>query len=692
MSSRAATLRLPVVRAVPAWVLVAGLVALSVLVRYGLGRRVIAPWIFVDEIIYSDLAKGFASTGEFVIRGEQEGRGYGIVYPLLLSPAYALFDSLTTAYAAAKAINAALMSLAAVPVYLLARRVLEPPLALAAAVLALAVPGLFYAGVLMTENAFYPVFALACLMLVRAVEQPSPRRVVLFLAAAGLAYLTRAQALVLLPALVTAPPIVLVLRRMSLRRLRDYEWLYALPAAGAALIALVEVVRGRSLLELLGAYRTAGEVGYDAGDVARWLLYHFGGLDLAVGFLPFAALLLLPLLGKLEPRDAAFTAAALSVTGWLVLEVAVFASRHSGRIEERNMFYVMPLLLIALLVWIERGAPRPPLPTAIALGAAVVLPAFIPYADLVGVSAVSDTFGLLLWWDVHLDGVPLDRLWVAVLLTGVVAALLFALVPRRLVAVVPVALLAFYLYSGAAVEKRIRDASVGALFQGITRPERDWVDRAVDGDGRVAALWSGRIDVASVYENEFFSRAVGRVYSLGPPMYGGLVYRTLGVDPRTGRLLDGGRPVHEALALVDDSVPLAGRLVDRDARKGLRILRTPGILRVTHRVDGVYGDGWTGANATYIRYACSGGTLRVGVESDPSLFRRAQTIVARVDGRVAARGRIPRDGFGRLVVPLSARNGRCTVAFEISPTAVPGKGDTRKLGTHLRRLSYVPRR
>ena len=66
--------------------------------------------------------------------------GFGLVYPLLISPAYALFDALPDAYAAVKTLNALLMSLAAVPTYLLARRVLGPGLSLAAAALARRAP------------------------------------------------------------------------------------------------------------------------------------------------------------------------------------------------------------------------------------------------------------------------------------------------------------------------------------------------------------------------------------------------------------------------------------------------------------------------------------------------------------------------------------------------------------------------
>ena len=53
------------------------------------------------------------------------------------------------------------MSLAAVPAYFLARRVLAAGLSLVAALLAVAVPSMLYTGTMMTENAFYPLF-LAC--------------------------------------------------------------------------------------------------------------------------------------------------------------------------------------------------------------------------------------------------------------------------------------------------------------------------------------------------------------------------------------------------------------------------------------------------------------------------------------------------------------------------------------------------
>src|SRR5215469_2430074 len=185
--------------AIPAWAWLTGIVVVSVAARVVIGRRMVAPWIMVDEIVYSELAKNVAAHGEFLVRGVPS-HGYGFVYPVLIAPAWALFSSIPSAYAAAKGINAVAMSLAAIPAYYLARRVLTERLALLAAALAVLVPSMLYTGVLMTENAFYPLFLLAAYLLVLVLEAPTPLRQVALLAVCAVAFETRAQALALFAA------------------------------------------------------------------------------------------------------------------------------------------------------------------------------------------------------------------------------------------------------------------------------------------------------------------------------------------------------------------------------------------------------------------------------------------------------------------------------------------------------------
>ena len=93
---------------------------------------------------------------------------------------------------------------AAFPAYLLAERALSHRGALAVAALAVVVPWMVYARFVMTEAAFYPVFLLFGLALVRALEKPSARRQLVLALALALAFATRTQAVALAGAVVSA--------------------------------------------------------------------------------------------------------------------------------------------------------------------------------------------------------------------------------------------------------------------------------------------------------------------------------------------------------------------------------------------------------------------------------------------------------------------------------------------------------
>src|SRR5581483_4482834 len=103
-----------------------------------------------DELVYSDMARSFASTGHFLVQGGHAD--YGFVYPLLLSPVYAILGPIKDVYEWARVVNALVMCSAVFPAYLLARRVVRHGYALAAAALSVALPALVYVGTLMTEN------------------------------------------------------------------------------------------------------------------------------------------------------------------------------------------------------------------------------------------------------------------------------------------------------------------------------------------------------------------------------------------------------------------------------------------------------------------------------------------------------------------------------------------------------------
>ena len=670
-------------RRVPVWAWLAGIVAGSILFRWWFGREMVAPFIMVDELIYSELARSLAAGDGLEVRGEPYL--ISLLYPLLLAPVYAVFDSLPDAYAAVKALNAVIMSLAALPAYLLGRRVLPVGLSLLGALLAVALPSLVYTGTVMTENLFYPAFLLFAWALVRMLERPSVGAQLLVLALATGTVLIRAQAVALVLAALTAP---LVVRRP----LRPYAPLYGIVLGGTALLLLAQVVRGGSLASLLGAYKVVGESDYDLGQVARFLVWHVAELDLYLGVVPVVAFVLLAARARsLDGPARAFLAATAALSFWVLLVVSVFASQFaSNRIQERNMFFIAPLFLIALLVWVERGAPRPRAPATVAVLAAGALPAVIPFERFIETGAKSDTLMLLPLWELQ-DRIGLERVDEIVLAAGLAAAAVFLLVPRRWVVALPIAVLAYFVVALPAVQlakpNGLEQAAVGALFQGIRTEHRDWIDRALPAGAEAALVWTGRTDRFTVNLNEFFSRRVGPIYvtDLGVP--GSLPETRVALDRETGRF---DPPVRAHYAVVDGSIAPDGTVLARDEGWGLALWELDGgELISTTSVEGLYAnDTWSGREVRWRRLRCDGGELRVELSSDPSLFRHDQLVTAFtgidtvVTKRVGPRARVS------LVVPLSPRGGMCEVRFRMARTAVPGRGDSRVLGAHFDGFDY----
>jgi hypothetical protein len=676
-------------QAAPAWTWVGALVVVSSAVRFGFARHMPGPWIMIDEIVYSELAKSFAATGHFAVR-EVPTSGYGFVYPVLISPAYAFFRSIPTVYTAIKVINSVLMSLAAVPAYLLARRVVSSRGALVVAILTVAVPSTFYAGTVMTENAFYPIFLVTALALVVVLERPRARSVVLFLAALALAYATRAQAVAILPAALTAPLLMAAFTRRG-RDVLAHRLLYATVGGLGVLVVLAEIARGHSVKSLLGAYAAATHESYSIGTVAHWLLWHLGELDLYVGIVPVLALVVLCLLGsRLAPVERAVVATTLALVVWLGVEVAAFASQPSvQRIEERNLFYVAPLLFTCLVLWIERGLPRTRAAFAAGAVVAVVLAGAVPYERFIGTSATSDTFGVLGLWSTALwFHIPAQDVRWVVAAAAAVFVLAAAFVPVRAALVLPALVFLLYVAAVQPVDSRTQRASIGAVFQGITRPDRDWITSAVGSSDAqlVSVLWTGATDRLTVNENEFFNRDVGAIYTLNGPLPGGFAQTPVELDRTTGRYRAAGSAVRVRDVLVDTSVPVVGRQIAADDRKGLLLLRVDGSLRVAYVTAGIDADAWAGRTAQYTRFACTGGVLTVHLQSDDKLFRRDQIVQAYENGRLEGRARLQPGKTTELRVPLQrGAGGSCVVRFRAAYTLVPahvqrGSTDRRALG------------
>lgn len=546
------------------------------------------PRIYGDELIYWQLGRSLAWTGEFAVRGGATPR-YGVVYPLLVSIAQRLGGDQVTAFAIAQALNAVVFSLTAVPVYFIALRVLRPRLALLAALLTVIVPSCVLTSAIMTENAFYPLFALSALLMLRALERPSVGRQLLVAASVGAAFLARAQGVVLLPSYLLAALILAVVSSPGRRRVALVEAVRR-HVPTIAILALGGVgavfVRGSSTL---GPYHVL-VTSYDVRPLVHWALANLADIDIYLGVVPlaaFALLLVRALSGaSLSPdlRRLVVLTACLGL-GLLATVAALSASPYGlGRTHERNLFFVAPLVLVAFLAWLEIGMPRPRVTASVVALVLVALPLAIPLSALS--SSGEDGLALVFVED---RGNPARHAIAELVLAAAVAAAVFLLARWR-VAMVAVMLVAF----GVALESGEVHAVRAVRSGRAIWSDRGWIDRAVGADARVVALWgtaAPQRDYARVerlWADEFFNRSVRDVASAMGRLPDGLPVERLGIRP--GGCLDPRFPFVPQYAVADASTPLAAPVVGASP-SGQRILYQLGerksarlcLVRLRHR-------------------------------------------------------------------------------------------------------------
>jgi glycosyltransferase involved in cell wall biosynthesis len=694
--------RTRLVSAWPMWLWVGALYAVAVAVLLTLALRVKSPWIMVDELVYSDTARSIAGGAGFTVRGQPAG--YGYVYPLLLAIPYAVANHMTDVYAFARVLNALVMSSVVVPVYLLARRVVRPGAALAAAALSVAAPPLVYVASLMTENVFYPLFAWLALALVAALDRPTLRRQLIVVVLCVLAFLTRAQAVALFAAVLTAPLALAWIERGRPRSLRAWRPLYALVALAAVLVAIVEAARGRSIFHVLGGYSVAGSTTYHFWPALKWVVLHLAGLALSLWILPAAAfVVVLASARHLDRPLRVFAAATASLGSWLVLEVGVFASRYSLRIEERNLFYLLPLFVIALFAWIERGQPRPPRATVLAAVLVVALAGTIPFASLLNENSESDTPFLQPWWFLGQTWTGFATVALVATLTALALAAVFLWLPARFAPWLPALVAVGFLLTWLPLEAWPRGFPQASVHQydAAVAAGTSWIDRAVGTNANVAVLWSGGSAIR-VWENEFWNRSIRGVYGLdGAELAGGMPQANVTARPSTSELVDGkGRPLDADYVLTDTRAPVVGTRVATDEDHQLALYRVRGPVRLAFRITGWYDDGWTGSEVTWSRGQCAAGAgLRFDVHGDAGLFKGVVQHVA-VSGTTQAQTFAVHPGDEPRVhtLDLQPSSGHCTVHFRISPVRVPAdypqlhNQDNRLLGVRIDYFTYRPRR
>jgi hypothetical protein len=529
-----------------------------------------------------------------------------------------------------KALQALVMSLAAVPVYLWARPLAGRGWALAAAALLLALPALAYSGLLMTEVEFLPVAGLAAWALSRALARPTPAAQALALGAVLLAAATRLQALVLGPALVTAILLHAWLERDVRRALRLWPLVGGLAAIGVVWAGYT-LSSGGPATDVLGAYRAAGEVGYSAGEIAKYALWHAADVVLLVGVVPACALAVLLARHEGPAELRATVAVTASLALWLSFEVGVFASRHVGRLAERDLIACAPGFFVCFAVWCARAARRS---LAVAV-AAVALVATLPLGRLVSQAAIPDAFTLIPLWrlQVHFPHVSL-RL-VGVLVAAAAAAAFVALPRRALAAGLFLALAAVSVSAGRVVAGQ---ASISALI--TTGHEPRWIDSRASGP--VSYVFSDEASWVNAWQSIFWNRRVDRVYDMPNvtrPIDGPLPQTPTGPRADGSLVVALGRADRRIVApyaVAADSLRFAGERIGHVVTASVSLWRLEQPPRLESWTQGVGFDRRvaSGHVAVFV-YACRGGSLALDLRA--SELRR---VTVKLNGRVARRVRL----------------------------------------------------
>ena len=549
-----------------AWPQLLAVVAVGAVVNGLLAIPVRRPRVFGDELIYWQLARGFAWTGHFVVRGGSAPR-YGVVYPAVLAAAQRIASDQPTAYAIAQGLNVVMFSLTAIPVYFIALRVLKRRHALLVALLSIVLPSCVLTSAIMTENAFYPVFATTALLMLRALERPSTARQLLVVAAAGVAFLVRAQAVVLLPSYLLAAILLAVTASPQRRRsalatvLRQQAPTIAVLAVGGVAVA---AIRGGSTL---GPYRVLVSA-YGLRPLAHWTLANLADIDLYLGVVPLAAFGVLLVRAfsstalSLELRRLVLLAACLGL-GLFATVAALSASQYGlGRTHERNLFFVVPLVLIGFFAWLEAGLPRPRVTAALIALVVAVLPLTIPLSAA-GTSAGEDGLALVVWQD---RGTPARHAIIEMAVVAALAAVVF-LVSRWRVVMVGMCVAAFAIVLVAGERHVLRAVKAEhAMWQ-----DEDWIDRAVGPNARVVALWATTesagqfIRISGLWADEFFNRSVRDVASADGPLPDGLPVEKMRIRPNG--CLAATFPWTPQYAVVETTRPLAAPVVSRSPSK-----------------------------------------------------------------------------------------------------------------------------
>ena len=634
-----------------------------------------APYYLPDEYIYPSLARGFAEHGRPLIRGV--GAHFpALLDPIVTAPVWLVTSDPVTAFRLTQGLHAVLFSLAAIPAYLLCRRLgLSLWVGVAVAALTVAVPDGVYSSTMLAEPLAYPLVLAAVYAGVCMVSEPTKRAQLAFAVFSALAVAARIQYAIVPLAVLVAE---LVADRGRLHRSIRRIWVALVLLLGPPVTLLVMLGSNR----VLGVYAHPSSA-IDPGAILHWiglegmLLTYAGGWVIVPGAL---AGLALALFRSLRRAELAFAITTVVLACGLLLESAQVAHTDSQRFQERYLFTLVPLLATAFGLYLKRGLPWR-VPVGLLSAALLLVAARVPLSGYAAAHNKDDS--PTLWAVLRLEGlVSVGNGALAVALVAAALSILAALVAfRRLpasLAFVAAIVACCSLSAGASAF----DSRTSQSLRGTLPADLRWVDHAHLGD--VDLLAPPRARKEQSWEQLFWNTSVKRLLLLGSPPIDRFDAKVVQVRG-DGTLLVDGHPDRKPLLVqtYGSTVQLTGV---RRVRHQLifDLYRPTGTPRLRLVAAGRYADDWLAPRGVITVWTKTGGTLEL------VLAQQAGTQVTPM--RFTARG---------AVRTLRVHPGqRLTLSFQVPAggawnlhfrTTRPGYLGDRAVSVIAKRVTFRPR-
>ena len=639
----------------------------------------VADWfVMTDELLYERLALSVIRLHSPLPHvHDQLVPSFNQLYPLILATAFRVGD-VAHGLHRAHVLNAFVMSSAAVPAYLLARRVAGPVWASSlAAVLSVTVPWIVLSSFLLTEVAAYPAFLWAMLAFQAALVAPSRRNDALAAAGLVLAIGARTQFVVLAVVL----PLAIVLDTRDVRTsLRAHRSLAAVYVAGLV-AALALIVTGHSVL---GTYSATAHGNPLPLRIIPSFAEHLATIGLGLAILPFlvgGAWLASNVIRSATPERRSFALLASLAIVLLTIEVASYNLRFGGGIvRERYLFYIVPLIIVAFTAALAGdGWPRRSLAVPLVLLVYGFASAHLPVYDKFNVDTPAATLDNYL--RNSLGGLTGARTFlVAVAVIGALLVLEGTVLLRHThlaVLLAGISLVLLPAETAYAFDRLLRvDGTAGRPLTTSQSGVFEWVDKTVGRAAHVTAIpyptipgdyWAG---VGYWWDLEFWNESVDR--SAGVPHHFEWTPNTF---PKLDLQFDRrGRasvspPGYVAQSVSDARFHIAGTVVTNN--RGLFLVKPERPWRADWLTSGLADDGWTQAAPAHIRVFSYPGQDRNAIRSLTVYVRAPDGVASRPFSLASDTGKVagtagadevtadvsvcvPRSGFSE--VRLSARD------------------------------------